>query len=132
MKYIHPDPVRAGFGSRLAAARKMKNLSQTEVGDRLGYKKAAVSAWETGRGDPGVFVLRTQAKLYDVSSDSLLWEDALSPEAMKIAVEFDHMTDAQKRKLLVFWRAVVAVAVSDSEVELKMPITTELKPVIRQ
>jgi transcriptional regulator with XRE-family HTH domain len=101
------DPIRKGFGMRLKAARLNKQMSQTQVGQRFGVGKETVSAWETGRGDPGVYRLRELAKLYDVSADALLWENALSNEAMQLAAEFDGLNEEQRRTLRAVWMAYV-------------------------
>ena len=117
------DPVRAGFGLRLKSARESKDLSQADVAARFGLNKATVSAWETGRGDPGVYRLRELARLYDLSADALMWEDSLTPEAMKVAVQFDSLNEKQKRTFYAMWMAYVQEAVSDAAVEIDMPIT---------
>lgn len=117
------DPVRAGLGMRLASAREGKGLTQAQVAARFNLNKATVSAWEKGRGVPDAIRLRELAKFYDVSADSLLWEDSLSPEAMKFAVEFDSLNEVQKRTLHAMWMAYIRESASDSVVEDKMAIT---------
>lgn len=102
-------------------------MTQQEVADRLGVKKATVSAWEKGRGLPDALRLRQLAKLYSVSADSLLWEDALSPDAMQFAADFDHLTDAQRRTFRAVWTAFIAQAITDIDVEGRMEITKTLK-----
>lgn len=109
------DQLRLGFGQRLQAARKhakrpdgLTGYTQEEVASRFGVNKATVSAWETGRGAPDAFVLRALARMYGVSSDALLWEDSLSPEAMEIAAEFDHLGDDQRRAWRLVWLGYVA------------------------
>lgn len=120
------DPVRQGVGLRLAAAREAKGLTQQQVADRFGMNKATVSAWETGRGDPGIYRLQDLMKLYGLSADAVLLEDSLSPDAISLAVEFDALTEKQKSILRALWMAYISTATDDSEVERKMPIT---KPV---
>lgn len=117
------DPVRQGVGLRLKAAREAKNLSQLEVAARFDVKPATVSAWETGIGDPGIYRLRDLAKLYGVASDALLWEDSLSPEAMKFAAEFDSLSEDARKMLSTLWMAYIQQAISDTEVESRMPVT---------
>lgn len=117
------DPVRVGLGMRLKSAREAKNYTQQMIAERFSVNKATVSAWETGRGIPDALTLRELAKVYDVSADSLLWEDSLSPEAMKFAADFDHLTDKQRRTFRTVWTAFVVDSFSDEEVELKMPLT---------
>ena len=117
------DPTRQGVGMRLKAARQSKGLKQREVADRFGVNLATVSAWETGIGDPGVYMLRDLAKLYDVSADAILWENSLTPDAMKFAAEFDGLSERQRGTFRAVWMAYVKDAVTDGEVEAKMPVT---------
>jgi transcriptional regulator with XRE-family HTH domain len=42
----------ATVGERIKEARKAKKLTQTELGAMLGFKKSAISAWETGQNKP--------------------------------------------------------------------------------
>lgn len=117
------DPTRQGVGMRLKAARLAKDLGQKEVADRFGVTVATVSAWETGIGDPGVYRLRDLAKLYDVSADAILWEDSLTTDAMRFAADFDSLTEKQRATFRAVWMAFVKEAVSDGDVEEKMPVT---------
>lgn len=121
------DPVRRGLGLRLASARKDKKLTQDDVALKFSLNKATVSAWETGRGVPDALTLRALAKLYDTSADALLWEDSLSPDAMKFAAEFDSLNEAQKRTLHAMWMAYIRESATDGEVEEKMAETKKFK-----
>lgn len=109
------DPVRRSVGMRLASARERKKLTQDDIAKRFLISKATVSAWETGRGDPGVYRLKELAKLYGVSADALLWEDSLSPDAIQIAAQFDELNDKQKHVFYALWEAYVRTAVSDEK-----------------
>lgn len=117
------DPIRQGVGLRLKAARNGKELSQQQVADRLGVKLATVSAWEKGLGDPGVYRLRELARLYGVAADAILWEDSLSPDAMKFAADFDSLTEKQRSTFRALWVAYVREAATDAQVEISMPVT---------
>ena len=117
------DPVRRGLGMRLASARQNKGFTQQDIAARFSLNKATVSAWETGRGIPDALTLRDLAKLYDVSADGLLWEDSLSPEAMKFAAAFDGLNEQQKRTLNAIWMAYIQESASDAQVEELMAIT---------
>jgi transcriptional regulator with XRE-family HTH domain len=107
----------------LKAARERANLSQQDVGRHFGISDKTISAWEKGIGDPGIYRLRDIAKLYGVAADALLWENSLTPEAMKFAAEYDSLTEQQKASFSVVWLAFNAQSVSDEDVEKKMPIT---------
>lgn len=117
------DPIRVAFGQRLAAARNLKRYTQEDIAQKFDVKKGTVSAWEKGRGDPGVFRLRALAKLYEVSADALLWDSAPSIEAMQMAAQFDGLTPQQQSTLKAVWMAYVDNAASDETVEQRMPIT---------
>lgn len=117
------DPIRRGVGMRLASARAGKKLTQDDVAIRFSVNKATVSAWETGRGDPGIYRLRELSKLYDIPTDAVLWEDSLTPEAMKVAVQFDSLNEKQKRTFYAMWMAYVQETVSDAQVEESIPAT---------
>lgn len=117
------NPVTIGLGLRLESARLGKGLTQDAVADQIGVNKATISAWEKGKHIPNVLQFRDLAKLYDVSADSLLWEDSLSPEAMQFAAEFDSLNEAQKRTLHAMWMAYIRESASDSQVETRMPAT---------
>lgn len=117
------DPVRLGIAQRLKAARTARGLTQQEVADKFAVKKATVSAWETGAGAPDALRLRSLARLYDVSADALLWDDSLTPEAMRFAAQFDALSDKQQRSFRAMWLAYFEEAISDDAVEAGMPIT---------
>jgi transcriptional regulator with XRE-family HTH domain len=117
------DPTRLGVGLRLKAAREGKQLTQEQVAKIFDVTKGTVSAWENGGGDPGVYRLRELSKLYEVSTDALLWEDGLTNEAMQFAAQFDALTEKQRSTFRALWLAYVQSAIDDNGVEERMPIT---------
>lgn len=110
------DPERVGFGMRLKASREARQLTQDDVAKRFDVNKATVSAWETGRGDPGVFRLRELSKLYKTSSESLLWENAPSNDAMQIAAAFDGLDERKQQTFRTLWMAFLQDAMADERV----------------
>jgi transcriptional regulator with XRE-family HTH domain len=110
------DPARKDVGLRLKAARELAGMTQQFVADAFGVGKGTVSAWETGGGDPGIYRLRRLAKLYDVTTDSLLWSNTPSRDAQKLAVAYDSLSDEQRRKFDAFWMAHFERAPDDEEV----------------
>lgn len=117
------DPARQALGARLKAARQRSELTQDAVAKEFHTTKGTVSAWETGRGIPNALDLCKLARLYEVSTDTLLTDDALSPEGLKFARQFDALDDNQRRAFKTLWIVYFAEAHSDSEVERRMPIT---------
>lgn len=118
---------QADLGERLKTLRKVAHLTQTQVADKLGIKKATVSAWETGRNMPDPFALRQLAKMYGVSVDALLWDDSLSPEAMRFAAQYDNLSGKTRTLFETMWMAFFERATSDEEVAEALPRLPEQK-----
>lgn len=60
------------FSSRMAEARKRRNLTQADVAQRLDVSFQAVSLWERGETSPDIEKLPEIASLYHVTIDWLL------------------------------------------------------------
>lgn len=119
--------MRVRVGQRLGAARELQHLTQEQVALRFGVNKGTVSAWEKGRGDPGIYRLRELAKLYKVSADALLWEDAPSIEGMQLAAQYDSLNEKQRNTLRALWLAYIQESSDDATVEHRMPVTRGAK-----
>lgn len=59
-------------GSQIAALRKAKGLTQSQLGDRLNVSFQAVSNWENGKALPDVTVLLDLAHVLETSVDNIL------------------------------------------------------------
>ena len=64
------------LGQRISLYRKKLNISQEELGARLGVSRQAVSKWESGASDPSTSNLLALARLYGISAEELLREAA--------------------------------------------------------
>lgn len=60
------------FGIILKELRKEANLSQDQLGKKLGFSNQTVSFWESGKREPSLDALVSVAKFFDVSVDFLL------------------------------------------------------------
>ena len=60
------------FGSTLKQLRKNRNLTQKELGLKIGLSKAVISKYETGMGYPTFDVLIEIARYFGVTTDYLL------------------------------------------------------------
>lgn len=114
-RMAHSLEERQALGLRLKAARELAGMTQSDVcaamkanGSTIG--KAAVSAWEKGRNIPDALWLKRLAKIYNTSLDALVWENSLSPTSMKIAAEYDNLTDAKRRAWDVLWLGFITGA----------------------
>lgn len=63
------------LGKKLSNYRRLADLTQQQLGDRLNVSAQAVSKWENDLSEPDLATLRKLAALYDVSVDSLLSEE---------------------------------------------------------
>ena len=59
-------------GNQIAALRKGKGLTQTELGERLGISFQAVSKWERGETLPDTAILLDLAEVLETSVDYIL------------------------------------------------------------
>lgn len=60
------------LGAKIAALRKIRNMTQEQLAAQLGISAPAVSKWETGTSDPNTSNLIALAKLYGISAEELL------------------------------------------------------------
>lgn len=78
-------------GEKIKAERKALGLTQTELGEKLGVRKNAVSKWECGRVDdiPGSKI-KAMAAVFGVSPSYLMDDEATVP----VRLDFDEFTYA--------------------------------------
>lgn len=132
MNLAHAVPVRGqveldqpGLAQRLRAVREAKRLPLEAVAKECGLTLEQLQAIEAGQLEPSIWVLRPMALMYGYSVDALVWQDAVSPEAMRYAAAFDHLDDAKKRALETFWLTFIEPGLSDADVEKEIPITAQ-------
>ncbi len=69
------------LGEKLAALRKQKGLTQSELAEKINVSRQAISRWEVGLSVPSTDNLIFLSRLYDLPIDSLLQEQAQSSNA---------------------------------------------------
>ncbi len=65
------------LGEKIIKLRQSKGYSQEELGEKLGVSRQAVSKWETGQTTPDVDKVVLMSKLFGVSTDYLLKDEAV-------------------------------------------------------
>ena len=60
------------FGNVLKTLRLKENMTQAQLAQKLGLTKSVISAYETGLRLPSYDILTHIAKIFNVSTDSLL------------------------------------------------------------
>ena len=77
---------------KLVALRKEKGLSQIQLAEMMNVSRQAVSRWEVGASVPSTDNLKYLGKLYDVSLEYLLHDDATE----SIRVDKEKESDEEK------------------------------------
>ena len=90
------------FCDNLKEYRKQKGYSQTQLGDRVGVTRQAISRWESGTDTPSLERIAALARVLGVSIDAL----AGTPAPLDSGVRVDHF--AQMIDVPVLSREVVA------------------------
>lgn len=60
------------FGQKLSSLRKLSNLTQTELADKLMVSRQAITKWEKGIGLPDIDNIKKISSLFNISIDELL------------------------------------------------------------
>ena len=63
------------INSRIRELRKLNNLTQTQLAEKLRTTQDTISLWELGKSYPDVESVVTLCKLFNVSADYLLCID---------------------------------------------------------
>lgn len=64
------------LNEKIYNCRKKIGMSQVDLADALGVSRQSVSKWETGESNPEIAKIPQMAKLFGVTTDWLLSEDA--------------------------------------------------------
>jgi transcriptional regulator with XRE-family HTH domain len=76
-------------GEKIKHLRESMNLTQTELGDRLGVKKNAVSKWECGRvEDIPTSKIKAMANLFGVKASYLIEDEEPKKEVSDEDIQF--------------------------------------------
>lgn len=76
------------FGERLKYLRKMRGLTQTQLGEALQLTKANISKYESNRIEPNLETLKLMTKIFDVSADDLLGIDTAQTKGVEPPLTF--------------------------------------------
>lgn len=125
-------------GVFICELRKMKGLSQEELGSMLYVTKKAVSRWETGRGLPDSSLLLPLAEILDVKVEEILkgefiCNDDLEQETRtkieKMNAVFNYLTEQkQLKRVLVAYVPIAFIFILNSLKFLMMNRNDVAKP----
>ena len=79
------DPIK--IGKFIAELRKEYELTQEQLGEKIGVTNKTISRWETGAYMPPVDALLSMSELFSISINEILSGKRLSTEEYKLAAE---------------------------------------------
>ena len=68
------DQLAAVIGKNIMRLRKMANMTQLDLAEKLNYSDKSISKWEQGNGIPDVRILLRLSELFNVTVDDLVKE----------------------------------------------------------
>ena len=68
------------IGKFIAELRKEKNMTQQQLGDKIGVSFKTISKWENGRGMPDLSSLKPLSESLDISINELLSGEKIKKE----------------------------------------------------
>jgi transcriptional regulator with XRE-family HTH domain len=84
--------LRQQIAANMAHYRKLHNMTQSELAERINYSDKSISKWERAEGVPDIYVLTLLAELFHVSVNDLISENAPLPPPV---------TNTTKRRVVV-------------------------------
>lgn len=100
------------FGKNIRYLRKLTNMTQEELADKLGYKSfTTIQKWESGNSEPNLKKLKQIAELFNVDIDNLAKIDisrgesnqkSSSYEEQKILDPYNKLSTAGKEKAVSY------------------------------
>ena len=98
------------LGDNIRKHRKLNNMSQDELAEKLNVTRQSISLWETGQTQPSLENIVALAKLFKVSTDELLVSDMTELPGTNTTPAPAPNPPKNKTKIL-FWILGVVIAV---------------------
>ena len=100
--------IRQRIAANIAHFRKLHNMTQSELAEKINYSDKSVSKWELGDSVPDIYVLVTLAELFNVTVNDLVSENAPLPPPPDSDVEKKRVFILLMSVLLAWLSATVA------------------------
>lgn len=84
---INEEQFKALVAKNLTNYRKINNLTQLDLAEKLSYSDKAISKWERGESLPDLYTLEKIAELYGITINDLVYEksEPIKPKTVKKA-----------------------------------------------
>ena len=82
---INEEQFKALVAKNLTNYRKINNLTQLDLAEKLSYSDKAISKWERGESLPDLYTLEKIANLYGITINDLVYEkqEIIKPKKLK-------------------------------------------------
>lgn len=82
---INEDKFKELVAKNLTKYRKINNLTQLDLAEKLSYSDKAISKWERGESLPDLYTLEKIANLYGITINDLVYEkqEIIKPKKLK-------------------------------------------------
>ena len=97
------------MGDNIRKYRKLNNMSQDELAEKLNVTRQSISLWETGQTQPSLENIVALAKLFKVSTDELLASD--KPAHLTSNTATAQKPDASKNKTMILFLILGVIAI---------------------
>ena len=124
------------IGSFIARCRKNKDLTQTQLADKLGITNKAVSKWETGKSLPDASIMLELCAVLDITVNDLLCGEAVDMENYNKELENNLMEMIKQKQESDKWllrleiiigTAMIAVLLALNIIAAYVPMETWLQ-----
>ncbi len=90
--------------------RKLSNMSQDELAEKLNVTRQSISLWENGQTQPSLENIVALAKLFEVSTDELLVSDKITlPASNTVTAKKSDNTNSKTKFIFLILGIVIAV-----------------------
>ena len=97
-KEIEKEEIRQTIRENLTMLRKLNNLTQDELAQKVGKKKAAVGAWEQGTSLPDIYTMSELANIYGVSMEYLCGRECEEERLNRLQAYKDMFANTRRRR----------------------------------
>ena len=104
---INEEQFKMIVAKKLSHYRKINNLTQLDLANKLNYSDKAISKWERGESLPDLYTLETIANLYGITINELVYEksEIIKPKKVK---KTNHLFVTLLSTILVWFIATIA------------------------
>jgi len=105
------------IGKFILELRKEKNMTQQELGNKIGVTDRAISKWENGRGMPDLSLMKPLCKELNITINELISGEKMEEKDYQerfeenIANAIDYSVESQKRQVKIFKYVIVSIII---------------------